>query len=58
MQLTPGVIGGSFGMSPLTLAESYATFAARGLHCEPRVITEIRTLDKEASTSRSLTANR
>ena len=47
MQVTPGVIGGSFGMSPLTLAESYATFAARGLHCEPRVITEIRTLDKE-----------
>lgn len=47
MQVTPGIIGGSFGMSPLTLAESYATFAARGLHCEPRVITEIRTLDKE-----------
>jgi membrane peptidoglycan carboxypeptidase len=47
MQVTPGVIGGSFGMSPLTLAESYATFAARGLHCEPRVITDIRTLDKE-----------
>ena len=47
LQVTPGVIGGSFGMSPLTLAESYATFAARGLHCEPRVITDIRTLDKE-----------
>jgi membrane peptidoglycan carboxypeptidase len=47
MQVTPGIIGGSFGMSPLTLAESYATFAARGLHCEPRVITEIRNLDKE-----------
>ena len=46
-QVTPGIIGGSFGMSPLTLAESYATFAARGLHCEPRVITVIRTLDKE-----------
>ncbi|MFL6070528.1 MAG: PASTA domain-containing protein, partial [Actinomycetes bacterium] len=46
-QVTPGVIGGSFGMSPLTLAEAYATFAARGLHCEPRVITSIRTLDKE-----------
>lgn len=47
MQLTPGIIGGSFGMSPLTLAESYATFAARGLHCEPRSITAIRTLDKQ-----------
>ncbi|MEO8107692.1 MAG: transglycosylase domain-containing protein [Actinomycetes bacterium] len=47
MQKTPGIIGGSFGMSPLTLAESYATFAARGLHCAPRVITEIRNRDKE-----------
>ena len=46
-QVTPGVIGGSFGMSPLTLAESYATFAARGLHCETRVITEIHTYDKQ-----------
>jgi membrane peptidoglycan carboxypeptidase len=46
-QVTPGIIGGSFGMSPLTLAESYATFAARGLHCEPRVITSVRTLEKE-----------
>jgi membrane peptidoglycan carboxypeptidase len=34
-------------MSPLTLAESYATFAARGLHCEPRVITAVRTIDKQ-----------
>ncbi len=47
LQVTPGIIGGSFGMSPLTLAESYATFAARGLHCEARVITAIRTRDKE-----------
>jgi membrane peptidoglycan carboxypeptidase len=47
LQVTPGIIGGSFGMSPLTLAESYATFAARGLHCEPRVITEVRNRDKE-----------
>ena len=48
MQKTPGVIGGGFGMSPLTLAESYATFAARGLHCAPRVITEIRNRDRES----------
>ena len=47
LQYAPGVIGGSFTMSPLTLAESYATFAARGVHCEPRVITSIRNLDKE-----------
>ncbi len=47
-QRTPGIIGGGdILMSPLTLAESYATFAARGLHCEPRVITGIRTLDKD-----------
>jgi len=47
MQYAPGIIGGTFGMSPLTMAESYATFAARGLHCEPRVITSVRTLDKQ-----------
>ncbi|HEX5016118.1 MAG TPA: penicillin-binding protein [Actinomycetes bacterium] len=47
-QYTPGIIGGgSWGMSPLTMAEAYATFAARGKHCEPRVITEITTLEKE-----------
>ena len=47
-QVTPGIIGGSdVLMSPLTLAESYATFAARGEHCEPRVITSVRTIDKE-----------
>ena len=41
LQVTPGVIGGSFGMSPLTLANAYATFAARGLHCDTRVITSV-----------------
>jgi membrane peptidoglycan carboxypeptidase len=47
-QVTPGIIGGSdVLMSPLTLAESYATFAARGLHCEPRVITSIKDIEKE-----------
>jgi membrane peptidoglycan carboxypeptidase len=41
-----GIIGGgALSMSPLTLAESYATFAARGLHCESRVITAVRSLD-------------
>jgi membrane peptidoglycan carboxypeptidase len=44
LQYAPGIIGGSFNMSPLTLANSYATFAARGLRCEPRVITSIKTL--------------
>ncbi|MFZ5852715.1 MAG: penicillin-binding protein [Actinomycetota bacterium] len=28
-------------VSPLTMAEAYATFAARGLHCSPRPITEV-----------------
>ena len=45
LQYAPGIIGGTFNMSPLTLANSYATFAARGMRCEPRVITSIRTLD-------------
>jgi membrane peptidoglycan carboxypeptidase len=47
LQYAPGVIGGTFGMSPLTLAESYATFAARGLHCDARAITAVRTIDKQ-----------
>lgn len=47
-QYTPGIIGGSdVLMSPLTMAESYATFAARGTHCEPRVITSVTTIDDE-----------
>jgi membrane peptidoglycan carboxypeptidase len=32
---------GSYGVSPLDMAGAYATFAAHGLHCPPRVITEI-----------------
>jgi membrane peptidoglycan carboxypeptidase len=45
-QYAPGVIGGGrINMTPLTLAESYATFAARGLHCDARAITSIKTRD-------------
>jgi membrane peptidoglycan carboxypeptidase len=32
---------GSYGVSPLDMAGAYATFAAHGLHCAPRVVTEI-----------------
>jgi len=39
---------GDLSVSPLNLAEAYATFAARGLHCEPRAIVSIKTIDDEA----------
>ena len=32
---------GSTGVSPLTLANAYATVSAHGVYCEPRVITKI-----------------
>jgi membrane peptidoglycan carboxypeptidase len=32
---------GTNGVSPLDMAGAYATFAAHGLHCAPRVVTEI-----------------
>jgi membrane peptidoglycan carboxypeptidase len=32
---------GAYGVSPLDMAGAYATFAAHGLHCAPRVVTEI-----------------
>jgi membrane peptidoglycan carboxypeptidase len=32
---------GPYGVSPLAMAGAYATFAAHGLHCAPRVVTEI-----------------
>ena len=38
-------LGAAFEISPLTLAESYATFAARGLHCEPRSVAHVTTRD-------------
>ncbi|MEO8330593.1 MAG: penicillin-binding transpeptidase domain-containing protein, partial [Candidatus Nanopelagicales bacterium] len=46
LEYGPSIIGGAFGVSPLTMAEAYATFAARGLHCEPRVIAQVTTRDK------------
>jgi membrane peptidoglycan carboxypeptidase len=32
---------GSYGVSPLAMAAAYATFAAHGLYCPPRVVTDI-----------------
>ena len=36
---------------PAEMAQAYATFAARGLHCDPRPVTEV--LDSRASRSRT-----
>ena len=44
-------------MSPLNLAEAYATFAARGLHCEPRSIVSIKTLTMKPSRCQNPTAS-
>ena len=40
-QQTPSWILGSSDTDPLTMAQAYATFAARGLHCDPRPVTEV-----------------
>ena len=56
-QKVPSWILGVSDSNPLELAQAYATFAARGLHCDPRPVTEV--LDsqgqqlKEFSTSAS-----
>jgi membrane peptidoglycan carboxypeptidase len=39
---------GSYGVSPLAMAAAYATFAAHGLYCPPRVVTEILGPDRRA----------
>ena len=39
---------GSYGVSPLAMAGAYATFAAHGLYCPPRVVTEITGPDRAA----------
>ena len=45
LQQSPFTLGAAFGVSPLTLAEGYATFAARGLHCEPRSVAQVTSRD-------------
>jgi membrane peptidoglycan carboxypeptidase len=40
-EMVPSFTLGVASVSPLELADAYATFAARGLHCEPRPVTAI-----------------
>ncbi len=40
-QQVPSWILGISDTDPLTMAQAYATFAARGLHCDPRPVTEV-----------------
>jgi membrane peptidoglycan carboxypeptidase len=43
----PALVLGSENVSPLAMAESYATFASRGVHCESYAIEKIRDRDGE-----------
>ncbi|KOG43295.1 transglycosylase domain-containing protein [Streptomyces resistomycificus] len=38
---TPSIALGSIGLSPLTMASAYATFASRGMYCSPVAIESI-----------------
>lgn len=40
-QQVPSWILGVSDVDPLTMAQAYATFAARGLHCDPRPVTRV-----------------
>jgi membrane peptidoglycan carboxypeptidase len=44
-QHIPAFTLGSVEVSPLSMAEAYATFAARGIHCDPIIIDKIKTRD-------------
>ena len=47
-QKVPSWILGVSDSNPLELAQAYATFAARGLHCDPRPVTQV--LDSQGQT--------
>ncbi|WP_157829599.1 transglycosylase domain-containing protein [Nocardioides alpinus] len=47
-QKVPSWILGVSDSNPLEIAQAYATFAARGLHCEPRPVTQV--LDSRGQT--------
>ncbi|MCK9825948.1 penicillin-binding protein [Nocardioides cavernae] len=47
-QQVPSWILGVSDADPLTMAQAYATFAARGLHCDPRPVTAV--LDSSGQT--------
>jgi membrane peptidoglycan carboxypeptidase len=44
-QHVPSFTLGSVEVSPLSMAEAYATFAARGVHCSPIIVDTIKTRD-------------
>ncbi|MET0694685.1 MAG: transglycosylase domain-containing protein [Propionibacteriaceae bacterium] len=44
-QHIPAFTLGSVEVSPLSMAEAYATFAARGVHCDPIIIDKIKARD-------------
>ena len=41
----PSFTLGTVEVSPLSMAEAYATFAARGIHCDPIIVSKITTRD-------------
>ncbi|KJY36055.1 penicillin-binding transpeptidase domain-containing protein, partial [Streptomyces sp. NRRL S-495] len=45
LEVVPSITLGTKEMSPLTMANVYATFAARGKHCTPIAINKITTVD-------------
>src|SRR5699024_819262 len=47
-QQVPSWVLGVSDTSPLEMAEAYATFAARGMHCDARPVTEV--LDAKGET--------
>ena len=47
-QQVPSWILGVSDANPLEMAQAYATFAARGLHCDPRPVTQV--LDSQGQT--------
>ena len=51
-QQVPSWILGVSDADPLTMAQAYATFAARGLHCDPRPVTQV--LDSSGSVAQGL----
>ena len=46
-QHIPSFTLGSVEVSPLSMAEAYATFAARGIHCDPMIIDTVTTRTKK-----------
>ncbi len=53
-QKVPSWILGVSDSNPLELAQAYATFAARGLHCDPRPVTQV--LDSQGQVLKDFTS--